>query len=332
MKALLRFSDEPRDFGMGETPEPELQADRVKVKIAYCGICGSDIHIYLGFESGLPQGVHGHEFSGVIEAVGEHVSGWKVGDRVTVEHTYSTCGHCVYCKTGRYHLCPERHSIGFDKQGAYTEHIVVDPQYLHKLPDNVSLQDAALTEPLACILHGLDKVAPAPGERVLVIGPGPMGILAGLSLMAYGCKVDIVGAEVDKERLDIAASCGMRVLERAGSMEYDLTVECSGSNGGIRAAIDSLKKGGTILQVAIATKEITVPYDQMVYKELSIEGTFCHTWKDWEQALRLQGAGRLDVKPVISAVIPLENWKEGYDAMLEKKGLKYLLELAGEDA
>jgi len=327
MKALVRFSDTPGDFGMAEVREPAVVPGKVKIKIAYCGICGSDIHIYNGFESGLPQGIHGHEFSGVISEVGEEVEDYHVGDKVTAEHTFSTCGVCEYCKTGRYHLCAKRKSIGFDQQGGFTEYIVVDPQYIHRVPDRVDLKSAALTEPLACIIHAIDKVDIQPTQRILIVGPGPMGILAGLTLLAYGCAVDIMGTLVDRERLEIAAKHGMNVIEKAESNFYPIVVECSGSNGGINICLDAVKKGGTILQIAIATKEITLPYHLLVYKELCIQATFCHVWKDWEQALSLQRDGLLDLSPVITEIEPLENWETGFDAMIEKKGLKVLLEV-----
>ena len=336
MRALIRLSDTPGDFQLGEIEEPDIEPGMVKIKVAYCGICGSDLHIYQGFEPGLPQGVHGHEFSGTIAEIDESLQGrmpggLKVGDRVTVEHTYSTCGVCEYCKSGRYHLCEKRRSVGFDIQGAFTDYVVVDPQYLHRVPDSVSLKDAALTEPLACIMHGLAKLPLEVTERVLVIGPGPMGILSGLVLMATGHPVDIAGAPADTERLAVAAGCGMTVIREPEEKAYRAVVDCSGAEGGIRNAIKALKKGGTLLQVAIATRDIALPYDQMVYKELSIEGTYCHTWRDWEAALALQGAGLLDLTPVRSAVISLEDWKAGFDAMEQKKGLKYLIEFSGED-
>ena len=249
MRALLRKSDTPRDFALGEVPEPVTPPGMVKIKVAYAGICGSDLHIYLGQESGLPQGIHGHEFSGAIAELGEGVSGFAVRQRVTAEHTASTCGRCAYCKTGRYQLCAQRHSIGFDIPGAFAEYVLVDPQYIHPLPRGVSLKAGALTEPLACIIHAVELAEVRPGMPVLVVGPGPMGVLAALTLRAYGCQVELLGARVDRERLERAAAAGIPVLEelRPGAF-YPLTVDCSGAQGGIRSAMSALEKGGTLLQ------------------------------------------------------------------------------------
>lgn len=333
MRALLRNSDTPRDFAMGEVPEPVTPPGMVKIKVAYAGICGSDLHIYLGQESGLPQGIHGHEFSGTIAELGEGVSGFTVGQRVTAEHTASTCGRCAYCKTGRYQLCSHRHSIGFDIPGAFAEYVLVDPQYIHPLPQGVSLKAGALTEPLACIIHAVELVEVKPGMPVLVVGPGPMGFLAALTLRAYGCQVELLGTQVDRERLERAAAAGISVLEelRPGA-SYPLTVDCSGAQGGIRSAMSALEKGGTLLQVGIATREVTLPYDQVVYREWKIQGTFCHTWKDWHQALRLEETGRLDLSPVVTGEVELEDWQSAFEDLLDKKGMKTLFRIEGEEA
>ena len=325
MKALLRRSDTPRDFYLGEAQEPQPQPGQVKIQVAYAGICGSDLHIYLGQDPGLPQPIHGHEFSGTIAALGEGVTGLAVGDRVTAEHTYQVCGQCAFCKTGRYQLCAKRRSIGFDIPGGFADYVLVYPQYIHKLPDNISLRAGALTEPLACIVHAVELVATRPALPALVVGPGPMGLLTGLVLQAYGCKVDILGTAADAERLERAAAAGLRVVEHPGS--YPLVAECSGSAGGICCAIGAAEKGGTILQVGIATREVPLPYDQIVYKELRIQGTFCHVWKDWEQALRLQSAGLLDVSSVITGIVPLEDWRSAFDRLVEKQGLKTLFQM-----
>ena len=331
MKALLRLSDTPKDFAMGEAPEPQVKSGMVKVKIAYAGLCGSDLHIYLGFESGLPQGIHGHEFSGTVCEVGEGVTNWKAGDRVTVEHTFATCGACEFCKTGRYHLCAKRKSIGFDQQGAFTEYIVVDPQYLHRVPDDVSLTTAAITEPLACCIHGVELCGCKPCQKVLIVGPGPMGLMTGLVFKAYGCHVDMVGMPEDAERLAIAEKAGLNIIEKPASSSYPIAADCSGSNGGVCLAIDALQKGGTLLQVAIATKDLTIPYYNLVYKELKIQATYCHTWKDWDQALKLQKAGLLDLSPVITSCVKLEDWQATFNAALNKEGLKYLFEICPEE-
>ncbi len=331
MKALLRQSDKPGDFSLGTAPEPKTPPGMVKLRVAYAGICGSDLHIYQGQEPGLPQPVHGHEFSATIAALGEGVTGFTLGQKVTAEHTYSVCGLCENCRAGRYQLCTQRHSIGFDIPGAFAEYLLVDPRYIHPLPAGVGLRQGALTEPLACIVHAVELAETRPAMPVLVVGPGPMGLLAGLVLRAYGCRVDICGAPADAQRLELAQKAGLQVVQKAESAAYPLVAECSGSAGGIAAGLDALQKGGTLLQVGITAGAASLPYEQVVYKELRIQGSFCHVWKDWRQALRLQEAGLLDLSPVITDVVPLEGWKEAFEALLDKRGMKTLLVLAGEE-
>lgn len=326
MKAVVRLSDKPKDFDFLDVQSPALCAGMVLVKVAYAGICGSDLHIYQGYEQGLPENVHGHEFSGVIAGLGQGVGGWNIGDKVTVEHTFSTCERCAYCRGGQYHLCAGRQSLGFTKQGAFAEYVLVFPQYLHKLPKNLGLKAAALTEPLACIIHAIEKVPHSPASTALVAGPGAMGLLCGLVMQAYGMAVHIFGAAEDKERLLLANELGMQVVtaESAAQRGYSLAADCSGSQGGVAACIGALNKGGTLLQVGIATKALLLPYEQIVYKELRIQGTFCHVYGDWEKALALQGGGLLDVLPLVTSVVPLKFWQKAFEDLLEKKGIKTL--------
>ena len=147
------------------------------------------------------------------------------------------------------------------------------------------------------------------------------------------CQVELLGARVDRERLERAAAAGIPVLEelRPGAF-YPLTVDCSGAQGGIRSAMSALEKGGTLLQVGIATREVTLPYDQVVYREWKIQGSFCHTWKDWRQALRLEETGRLDLSPVVTGEVELEDWQSAFEDLLDKKGMKTLFRIGGEEA
>lgn len=324
MKALIRNSDTPKDFAMGVAEIPTPDAGQVLIRVAYTGICGSDLHIYLGHEAGLPQGIHGHEFSGTIAKVGEGVD-WEIGLAVTAEHTHSVCGGCDYCMTGRYQLCSKRNSVGFNKGGSFAEYVIADAKYVHPLPQGVDLKLGALTEPLACIIHGVELVKPSPATKTLVIGPGPMGLLAAIVLKSYGCLVDIVGTPADADRLEKAKAVGINVIDRAENNGYTLVAECSGAGGGIRAGIAALEKGGTMLQVGIAVGDVALPYDQLVYKELKIQATFCHTYPDWKRGLAMQSAGLLDVSSLITAIEPLENWEQCFEDLLEKKGMKTLL-------
>ena len=327
MKALFRMSDEPKDFTLRDIEEPAVEAGKVKIKVAYSGICGTDVHMYHG---AIPLGgpvVLGHEFSGTIAEIGEGVTGFAIGQEVTVEHTYEVCGNCVNCRNGSYQLCESRLSVGFEKPGAFAEYLLVSPEYIHVLPENVSLREGAMTEPLACAVHAVELVNPQAGSRCLVVGPGPIGILVGATLKAYGCLVDIVGTPADEERLKVAKVYGLNVLSLEDlqvQKDYDLAADCSGAARGIDTALKSVRKGGVLLQVGIAGKPISIDYDTVLFKELKIQGTFCHNYPTWERALTLESQGLLDVKPLLSDDRTIDQWEQAFEDLSNQKAMKIL--------
>lgn len=328
MKALVRVSNDPKSFQIQELPEPSPNAGEVKIKVEYAGICGTDLHMYLGAftDLSLPL-ILGHEFSGTIVEIGTGVEGWQIGDKVTAEHTFQVCGICDHCQIGNYHLCSQRYSLGFERPGCFAEFTIASAKYLHKLPPNVTLAEGAMTEPLACALHAVELVKPQPGERVLVVGPGPIGLLTGICLMGYNCQVDIIGMKEDALRLEKARELKMNVIESITSGSYDLVAECSGSQGGVNVGLDAVRKNGKFLQVGIAAKPITVDFDTVVFKELQIQGTFCHHWPTWKRALELEEIGLLDTKPLISETVAITNWQEAFEKLLNKEAIKILLKL-----
>ncbi len=325
MKALVRYDDQAYAWRVEEMDEPVCGPEEVKIKVAYAGICGSDLHMYHGVFIVPGKFVSGHEFSGTIAEIGEQVTGFMVGERVTVEHTYSTCGVCKVCRKGSYQLCKERKSIGFDVNGAFAEYLTVRPEYIHRLPKNVSLKEAGLSEPLACAVHAVELIKPEPFDRVLVIGPGPIGLLTALTFMAHQAKVDIVGTPNDGLRLDKAREMGISVIENPEEDAYSIVAECSGSQGGMNLALKSVERGGQYLQVGIAGKPVSLDFDAPLYKELNIQGTYCHNYASWEKTIDYLSRGLIDVKPLISKVIALEDWKEAIEELDQQKALKILI-------
>ncbi len=327
MKALFRMGDEPKAFELKDIEEPVIEAGKVKIKVAFSGICGTDVHMYHG---AIPLGepaLLGHEFSGTIAELGEGVEGFAVGQEVTVEHTYEVCGSCINCRQGKYQLCEQRLSVGFEKPGAFAEYLLVSPEYIHVLPANVSLREGSMTEPLACAVHGVELVNPQAGTRCLVVGPGPIGILVGATLKAYGCQVDIVGTPADKERLEVAKVYGLKILsleDLEKQQDYDLVADCSGAAGGINTALKSVRKGGDFLQVGIAGKPVSIDYDTVLFKELKIQGTFCHNYPTWERALTLESEGLIDVKPLLSDDRTIDQWEESFEDLSNQKAMKIL--------
>lgn len=326
MKGLANYKS-PLSWIIKEVSDVKLEAGQVKIKVQFAGICGSDLHIYKEVFD-ITQGlVPGHEFSGIIAEIGQGVRGFQVGDKVTSEHTFEVCGICENCRRGSYQLCRERISIGFEVTGAFGEYVIANAKYVHKLPDNVTLEEGAMTEPLACALHAVELIKPEATNRVLVIGPGPIGILTSLCFKAYNCRVDLMGVPQDKLRLEKAREMGINTIDSPIANSYDIVADCSGNEKGINNGLKAIKAGGKFLQVGIPGKPVSIDYDTLLYKELQVQGTFCHNYSTWEKALMMESMGLIDVKPMISDIVPLEDWKSAFERLLNQEALKILFRL-----
>ncbi|UZQ83186.1 zinc-binding dehydrogenase [Thermoanaerobacter sp. RKWS2] len=237
--------------------EPIINSDQVKIKVAYSGICGSDIHSYKGeYKNIRPPIVLGHEFSGVVVEVGSNVEGIKVGDRVTSETTFYVCGVCDYCKSGDYNLCPYRKGIGTQVNGSFAEYVAVRKESVHVLPHSIDLLSASLTEPLACAAHAtLEKTNIELGDIVLIFGPGPIGLLTAQIVKARGAYVILAGLTKDKDRFKVALELGIDktvdiqqenlediVKELTNGYGVDKVFECSGSIRAVNSGLSLLRK------------------------------------------------------------------------------------------
>lgn len=323
MKGLVKYR-KPGEWAVEQVLEEKPKAGEVKIKVAYAGICGSDLHIYHEVFD-IPEGlVPGHEFSGVIAELGEGVTEFKLGDKVTAEHTYSVCEKCEPCRRGSYQLCKQRISIGFNVNGGFAEYVIAGAKYVHKLPDDVSLAEGAMSEPLACAVHAVELVKPEAAQRVVVIGPGPIGILTALCFKAQNCEVELIGAPQDKLRLAKAQEMGICIIDYMDDNSYDIVADCSGNEIGINNGFKAIKPGGKYLQVGIPGNPITVDYEVFMFKEINIQSTFCHNYPTWEKALKMESMGLIDVKPIISEVVPIEDWKEAFDKLMRQEALKIL--------
>ena len=229
--------------------------DKVKIKVHYAGICGTDIHTYEGhYKVNFPVTL-GHEFSGEIVEVGADVKDFKVGDRVTSETTFYVCNECEYCKSKDYNLCNYRKGIGTQVDGAFTNYVIAREESLHHIPDEVSYQSAAMTEPLACAHHGVSKIQVNSGDVAVVMGPGPIGLLVAQVLKSKGATVVVTGLDNDKVRLDKAKALHMDYvvnLQQTDLKTYingitdgygaDVVVECSGAVPAARQGLDIYAK------------------------------------------------------------------------------------------
>ncbi len=340
MKALRKTENGPGNVMIAEVPIPTPGPKQVRVRVAYAGICGTDLHIFHGlFEKTRPPVTLGHEVAGTIDAVGEGVTCWQVGDRVVIESESSTCGQCALCASGWSNLCTERKAIGYSVDGGFAEALVVRESALHRLPDNVSLNEGALTEPLAVAVHAvIERSSIEPGCWVLVTGPGPIGLLVLQVARSAGGRVIITGTTKDTERLQLAKNLGAesvlmvdaeniqeRVTQITGGKGVDIAFECSGIGAAINDCISNVQSGGEIVQVGLCSRCVPVDTDQLALREIHLKGAFAHTNATWEKAITLMTAKKIDLKALISGAFSIHEWEEAFRLSESGGGVKYIL-------
>ena len=321
MKSLLLSSY--NHLEIADTPKPAPMADEVLVRVHTCGICGSDVHGYDG-SSGrrIPPIVMGHEAAGTVAEVGSNVQGFAPGDRVTFDSTVY-CGACSFCAAGDVNLCDRREVIGvscadYRRQGAFAEFVVVPARILYRLPDTISFAEAAMLEAVSVALHAVRVSQIAGGETVLVIGAGMIGLLTMQAALAAGCKRVMI-ADVDRSRLELATRVGAHevlhlsgaeliaeVLRRTDGRGVDVALEAVGRDETVAAAIDATCKGGTITLIGNVTANVNLPLQKVVTRQLRLQGS-CASAGEYPEAIRLIETGAIQVKPLITAVAPLED-------------------------
>jgi L-iditol 2-dehydrogenase len=339
MKALLKLSHQPGDVGLREVPEPVTGPQQVKIAIKAAGICGTDIHHYDDEYPSRPPVILGHECSGLVVEAGSEAAGVKVGDRVTAIPFAVTCGHCRYCQQGELGLCPERIAFGSFMDGAFADYMVIPAGAVLRLPDNVDYETGALAEPLSSVVKAVcETTTVQPGDMVLVSGPGPIGLLAALLARALEARVILVGTSADARRLELARRLGIDHTLEAGKDDVkqavsdltsgegvDILFECAGAPAAVRDALSLVRKRGQITQMGLAGKPLELPLDQIVLRDIRLVGTFGGSVRSWQHVLRLMREAVIPLAPLVSAVLPLSAWEQGFDMVRRKEGLKVLL-------
>ncbi len=264
----------------------------------------------------------GHEFSGVITELGEGVKSISIGQKVVSEVVFETCGVCRACKTGYYNLCVTRRGLGWSANGAFAPYTVVEAKNIHPMPENLSFEEAALSEPLAVSVYAVSELTGvAAGELVLVSGPGPIGLLVAQIAMAEGGRVIITGTTADKERLSLAKELGVHAAvniddedaiglarKLGDGLGADVVFECSGAPAAARMGLDAVRKGGKFMQVGLFSHPIEVNFDLVATKELKVFGVFSSNWRGWNRGLKLAEQGKVRLRPLISHTFPLSNF------------------------
>ena len=321
MKALLL--SEYKHLEVTDLPIPSVEPDEVLVRVAACGICGSDVHGYDG-SSGrrIPPVVMGHEAAGVVEAVGAAVPGFAVGDRVTFDSTVY-CGVCEFCLRGEVNLCNNRQVLGvscgeYRRAGAFAEFVAVPGRILYKLPEALSFAEAAMLEAVSVALHGVRVAELKGGESALVIGAGMIGLLLLQAAKVAGCSRVLV-ADIDETRLARARELGAdEILHASGDVlvqeikwltdgrGMDVLFEAVGRNETVTAAIDCVRKGGTVTLVGNISPEVTLPLQKVVSRQIRLQGS-CASAGEYPQAMELMSTGMIKVGPLITAVAPISD-------------------------
>jgi len=311
----------PRKMEVREFPGPHAGACQVVVEVAYCGVCGSDLHEYASQApsmrgAGIFQPVMGHEFTGTILALGKGANGLSVGDPVVV-HPGGPCGACYYCKAGATNLCAEQAGTGYREQGAYAERVVVHVKQALHLPDDSWLERAALTEPLGVAIHSLSRGDMNAGETMFIAGGGPIGLLTILAAKHKGAGRIIVSEPAESRRqlalkigateaVDPAKVASVQVRELTGGLGCDLAIECVGIAATMDDCLASTRRGGRIVVAGAFEQPYSVNLLNLLLQEHSIAGTFGYA-SEFQEARDLIVAGAVDVSPLISRVVSLHD-------------------------
>lgn len=338
MKAVVKYAEGKENIELRDVPEPAVGDNEVKIKVEAAGICGSDLHIYT-WDIGIPTRVPfiiGHEFSGIITEVGKNVKRFKGGERVTAENSRSVCGHCRYCMTGNYNLCKERRATGYAFDGAFTSYCVVPEERIHLLPENVDFITAALTDPSACAYHAVQELTGVnAGDIVLITGAGTMGLFSLQYVKANGGIAIITGVAKDKKRLDLAKELGADVtvdvsrgdltdivLDMSNGEGVDVALECSGAEEAAKECLELLRRQGKYTQIGIFGHPVTFDLDRVLYGEIRLIGSFSQKYTAWSAALKLFSQGKILTKPLVTDILPLEQWEEGFRRSFDGKAIK----------
>lgn len=329
MKALLLSAYNKLELLELSRPTPGVE--EVLVQVAACGICGSDVHGYDG-SSGrrIPPIVMGHEAAGIVAETGPGVSGFRQGDRVTFDSTVY-CGACEYCRSGQVNLCDARQVVGvscgdYRRYGAFAEYVVVPQRILYHLPDKLTFPEAAMLEAVSVALHAVRVSEMRGGETVLVIGAGMIGLLTLQAASAAGAKRVWI-TDLDATRLKLAKEMGAdetlhlsgaeliaEVMRLTAGKGVDLALEAVGRNETISAAIDSVRKGGTVTLIGNISPQVTLPLQKVVSRQIRLQGTAASSG-EYPQAIELMISGKVRVKPLITAVAPLDEGPRWFERL-----------------
>lgn len=318
MKAAVYHG--PGDLRVEEVPVRKLKDNEVKIQVKYCGICGTDIHIFHG-DGGCcdvtPPLVPGHEFSGIVAEVGAGVKAVKVGDRVTGDPN-DMCGECYFCKNGMQHFCKNNIGIGTTVDGGFAEYVIMREKQAYKVSDELSFIEAAMAEPISCCLHGIDLCNIKAGDTVLVMGGGPIGMIMMQLAKNAGASKVIMSEPVEEKREQALKLGATKTIDPLHEDVEDVLAEyCENVNvviecvGNVHTQADAVRfagKGATIMYFGLAAPEESFPIrpDDIFKKELHITSSYINPYS-FERAIQILESGTVELESLITNVVPLDD-------------------------
>ncbi len=332
-KGFLELRDEPeaRAPGSGE----------VRIRIAACGICGTDLHVMNDEFPYWPPVILGHEFSGTVVEIGPDCVRAKVGDRVVAEPHSLACGSCYLCRTGQVQICPHKRSPGWGINGAMTSFITYPEKLLHKIPDTMRFEQAALVEPTAnAVTDIIERAKFTAGDLAVVIGPGPIGLLSAMVARAAGARdVLVVGTPGDEAlRLAKARELGFPtvnignddptevVMKMTDGIGADMVIECSGAPRAIPGTVDLIRKRGTICAIGLTGgRNVELPWDKFAFKVCDLIFNLSTSYTSWDRTIAMIDKGLVPAEKIITHQAPLAQWREVFTACEKLEALKALL-------
>lgn len=330
MKALVLNAY--KELSVEEVAEPEIARDEVLIRVRSCGICGSDVHGFDG-SSGrrIPPVIMGHEAAGEIARAGTATRRFRPGERVTFD-SMICCRNCDFCRDGRPNLCEDRRVLGvscedYRRHGAFAEYVAVPEHIVFRVPDGVEFDEAAMVEPVSVAVHAVNRASPTLGDTALVVGAGMIGLLTVQALRAAGCG-RIIAADLAADRLALARQLGAdeiiasgkdadvaaAVRELTGGVGTDIVMEAVGAEATVAMSLDSVRKGGRVVLIGNIARTVNFALQDVVTREIDVLGS-CASSNDYPACLELLRRGRIQVRPILSASVPLERGPEMFDRL-----------------
>lgn len=340
-QAVVQYGLTPLSVELREVPVPSFGADDVLLKVGAVSVCGSDVHQAYGTHSwavNIPVTL-GHEFGGTVAALGANVRGFREGDRVVSETAAVICGNCVMCRSGLYNLCPSRKGFGYGVDGAMADYVKVPGRCLHHVPDSLPMEIACLTEP-HCVSYNAMCVNATirPGDAVVVLGPGPIGLLCTRMAALSGANPLIVaGLAGDAARLATAKALGAThvvniqaeslddVVRGLSPLGADVVCDASGASRPLDAALKLARPDGQVVKVGWSPDQVPVDLNPLVHKNVRLQGSFSHNYPIWERVLHLLDAGLTKAELIVEHTADLEGWRGAFDAMHNGTAIKAVL-------